>query len=223
MSDTDTTPVWRQALKDSSHPLYAASWLIFSEKMNPEVAAQRLADQKEQIIPFLYTILDTPELYLDTGLGSGHAPVNAVQLLGRWQVLDAIPRLLEIVSEDTDFDDMITDRSVQALEDMGPAAVDLVLQAAQNAKKPDLRIVYGSILARSGRGDPRVWTYLVKLFERQKDEWDIRFAAEHLLHNDAEAGIAYLQERLRRGKYSRPLREALEKYIEDARKGEFSK
>jgi hypothetical protein len=29
MSDTETTPIWRQALKDTNHPLYAAAWLLF--------------------------------------------------------------------------------------------------------------------------------------------------------------------------------------------------
>jgi hypothetical protein len=221
MSDTETTPIWRQALKDTNHPLYAAAWLLFSVKMNPDAAAQRLADQKEQVISFLYTILDTPELYLESALGSGLAPVNAVQLLGRWQVLDAIPRLLKNVSDESDFEDMVTDRSIQALEDMGPGAVDAVLEAAQNIKKNDVRITFGSILADIGKGDPRVWSYLVKLFERQKQEWDIRFVAEHLLTNDPQAGIAYLEERLRRSRYGKELREVLEKYLDDARKGQF--
>jgi hypothetical protein len=107
MSDTsETTPVWRQALNDSNHPLYSAAWTIFSSDMNLDAADKRLADHKDRIIPFLMDILDTPALLDDTALGSGYAPINAVSLLGRWKVIEAVPRLLTIV-EKQDFEDLI--------------------------------------------------------------------------------------------------------------------
>src|SRR5512138_1260291 len=120
---SETLPTWRQALNDSNHPLHAAAWTIFSPEMKVTSADKRLADSKEQVIPFLLEILDTPDLYLETALGSGEAPINAVELLGHWKVLDAAPRLLKIM-EEQDFETSIHDRALVALENMGPAVID---------------------------------------------------------------------------------------------------
>ncbi len=221
MSDTDTTPLWRQALKDSSHPLYAAAWFLFTEKMNLELAAQRLADQKEQVIPFLNKILDSPDLYLSTSLGSGVAPGNALVLLGRWQVLEAVPRMLDLIDKHRQ-GEIAHDASVMALREMGPGALEPVLAAAQQTTNRVQQIAFGAILARIGQGDLRVWAYLVNLFEHQKADPALRMVAQQLLVTDPESGITYLHERLQHGKYSRSLRETLEQYFDMARKGEFS-
>ncbi len=221
MSETETAPLWRQALQDSNHPLYTAAWSIFTEKMNLDLAAQRLADQKEQVIPFLNTILDTPELYLPTSLGSGVAPGNALVLLGRWQVLEAVPRMLALIDKYHQ-GEIAHDASVMALREMGPGALEPVLAAAQQTANRVQQITFGAILARIGKGDRRVWAYLVNLFEHQKADPALRMVAQQLLMTDPESGITYLQERLRRGKYNRSLRENVEQYFEMARKGEFS-
>jgi hypothetical protein len=220
MSDTnETLPVWRQALNDSNHPLYSAAWTIFSAEMNLDAADKRLADHKERIIPFLMDILDTPELHNETALGSGHAPINAVELLGRWKVMEAVPRLLTIVEED--WETMIHDRAVVALGNMGPEVIDPVLQAAGQTTDEGRRRTFASILGHAGKGDPRAYEYVKTVFGQQKDELDIEFLAEDLLVCNTEAGIALLEDRLKHRKYSRKLRKRLEKYIDDARKGVF--
>jgi hypothetical protein len=221
MSDTsETTPVWRQALNDSNHPLYSAAWTIFSPDMNLDAADKRLADHKERVIPFLMDILDAPELLDDTALGGGYAPINAVSLLGRWQVVEAVPRLLAIV-EKQDFEDMIWDRATSALESMGPEVIDPVLEAAAQTTDPDLRRTFASVLSKAGKGDPRAYEYIKAEFAQQKDELDIEFLAEDLLACNAEAGIALLEERLKQARFSKKLRKKLEKYIDNARKGDF--
>ncbi len=217
---SDILSLSRQALKDSEHPLYLAAWLIFNEKMNVKAADQMLAPRKEQVIPFLLDILNTEELYLEASLGSGYAPVHAVELLGRWQVMDALPKLLEIFEEE-DRDSRVWDRSIQALEDFGPAITDSLLQAARQTKDQDLQITYTGILGTVGKGNPQVFEYIKGLFERQKDEWDVRYMAENLLNCDTEQAIALLEEKIRQRKYNKHLREVLESYIEQARKGEL--
>ncbi len=221
MSDTESTALWRQALKDSSHPLYTAAWFVFTEKMNLDLAAQRLADQKEQVIPLLNTILDSPELYLPTSLGSGIAPGNALMLLGRWQVLDAVPRMLDLIDRYAQ-GEIAHDASVMALREMGPGALEPVLAVAQHTDNRVQQIAFGAILARIGQGDLRVWAYLVNLFEHQKADPALRMVAQQLLITDPESGISYLQERLRHGKYSKSLRETFEQYFDMARNGELS-
>jgi hypothetical protein len=216
----DALPVWRQALNDSNHPLYSAAWTVFSAKMNLDAADKRLADHKEQVIPFLMDILDTPELSDDTALGSGYAPVNAVELLGRWQVMEAVPRLLTIVEEE-DWETLIHDRALVALEDMGPQVIDTILQAAGQTTDKELHRTFAGILSQAGKGDPRAFEYIASVFEQQKDEIDIAFGAENLLACNAEAGIALLEDRLKHRKYGKDLRKRLEKYIDDARKGNF--
>jgi hypothetical protein len=213
-------PVWRQALNDSSHPLYAAAWTIFGAEMNLDAADKRLADHKEQVIPFLMDILDTPELYDETALGSGDAPINAVQLLGRWQVMQAVPRLLKIMEEE-DWETVVHDRAIVALEDMGPQVIDTILQAAGQTTDEDRHRTFASILSHAGKGDPRAFEYVKTVFDQQKDETDIAFVAEDLLVCDSEAGIALLEDRLKHRKYGKNLRKRLEKYLDDARKGVF--
>jgi HEAT repeat protein len=221
MSDTnETSPVWRQALNDSNHPLYSAAWTIFSPDMNLDAADKRLADHKERVIPFLIDILDTPQLSEETALGGGHAPINAVSLLGRWKVVEAVPRLLAIV-EEQDFEDLIWDRATTALEAMGPEAIDPVLQAAAQTTDTELRTTFASVLSQAGKGDPRAFEYIKAEFAQQKDELDIEVLAEDLLMCNAEAGSALLEEQLKQAKFSKKLRKKLRRTIDDARKGDF--
>ncbi len=221
MSDTnETSPVWRQALNDSSHPLYSAAWTIFSPDMNVDVADKRLVDHKERVIPFLMDILDAPELLDETALGSGHAPINAVSLLGRWKVIEAVPRLLTIV-EKQDFEDLVWDRATTALEAMGPEVIDPVLHAAAQTTDMELHRTFASVLSQAGKGDPRVFEYIKTLFSQQKDEVDIELLAEDLLACNAEAGSALLEEQLKQARFSKKLRKKLRRTIDDARKGDF--
>jgi hypothetical protein len=214
---SETLALCRQALHDSNHPLYSAAWLIFGEKMKVSVADQMLADRKEQVIPFLLDVVDTEELHQDNSLGSGWAPIHAVDLLGHWQVVEAVPRLLAIL-KDTDWETLIHDRAIVALEAMGPAVTDTLLSAAEQTTDKELRRTYASILSTVGKGDPRAFEYVKAVFDRQKDELDVQFAAEMLLACDTSAGIAVLEDRLRERRYSKRLRNILEKYIQDARK-----
>jgi hypothetical protein len=219
---TDTAPTYRQALKDSQHPLYKAAWIIFGEKMNLKFAAKELEAQKEQVIPFLMEIANTSELESESSLGSGHAPPNALRLLGRWRVVEALPRLLHILEHD-DWDTNIHEAAVTALEKMGPAALEPVLAIAEKATESADRITLASILSFAGKGDPRAYAFIKTLFDEQKTDWDIRFVSESLLACDRDAAIALLEERIRRGKYNKALRKILEGYIADARSGEFDR
>ena len=116
----DPVAVWREALKDGQHPRHQAAWLLFSQTMQPTSAARLLATQKETVIPWLFEILDTERLYELGSLGDGVAPIHAVELLGAWQVREAVPRLLKLL-EDEDWEAIVHDRAIIALQAMGDA------------------------------------------------------------------------------------------------------
>src|SRR5258708_14729983 len=219
---TETFPSYRQGLKDSQHPLYKAAWIIFGEKMDLKFAAKELEAQKGQVVPFLMELANTPELERESSLGSGHAPPNALRLLGRWQVVEALPRLLHILQNE-DWDTNIHEAAVTALEKMGPVALDPVLAIAEKAEDQADRVTMASILSFAGKGDSRAYAFIKTLFDEQKTDWDIRFVAESLLACDRDAAIVLLEERIRRGKYGKALRKTLEGYIADARAGEFER
>src|SRR5262245_57588802 len=76
-SMSEEVPVWRQAIKDESHPLHRAAWILFGKNFNADYAAQALEAQKDDVIGFCTMLLDSRELYPSSALGGGNAPVNA--------------------------------------------------------------------------------------------------------------------------------------------------
>jgi hypothetical protein len=216
---TEVTPIWRQALKDEQHPLHRAAWILFSENPNPQYTDHVLADQKEQVIEFIYQILDTDELYLESSLGSGNAPINGVKLLGKWQVVDAIPHLLKVIEEDDD-EATVNGAAYDALREMGSAIYEPIMEFDERTEHKHEDSIAG-IVADACKGDPRVFDYVRTLFEKKKNEWEIAYHAENLLVCDPEQAIPILEERLSQRKYSKDLKKRLEKYIADAKAGIF--
>lgn len=216
---TDETPIWRQAIKDEQHPLHRAAWILFSEKPNPQYVDRVLADQKGQVVEFIYQILDTEELYWEESLGGGNAPINGVELLGRWQIVEAIPRLLQIL-EDNDLDEVVNGAAFHALREMGSAVYEPLLEFDQRTQFEHQNNVTG-ILADACKDDPRAYDYIRVVFEKKKEEWDIAYLAENLLVCDPQQAIPFLEERLRRHKYSKDLNKRLENYIRAAKNKNF--
>ncbi|MBI5668011.1 MAG: hypothetical protein HZC41_08365 [Chloroflexi bacterium] len=215
---SEEMPIWRQAIHDSQHPLHRAAWLLFSEHFNVDYAAQVLESQKDTVLDFIYLILDTDDLYQVESLGSGFAPINAVHLLGKWQVVEAIPRLLQIVAQE-DWEAVVTGQACRALEDMGAAAIEPLLEFA--AASPNQRVTVASILGAAGKGDARAYAFIKAVFEEQTNDMDIEYVAEHLLTCDSQQAIPYLEDGLRQGKIKKSVRRRLESYIQQARDGQF--
>ena len=218
MNEQDPVAVWREALKDSSHPRHRVAWLLFPDRVNIKAAAKQLADQKEEVIGYLYEILDTDALYNMESLGRGNAPINAVELLGEWQITEAVPRLLRIL-EEKDWGTKIHDRTVAALGKMGPQSLDTLLAYMEDGDPDVIESLIGTV-SDIAEGDPRVFEMVkarLDQAEEEKDEWDIRYMAENLLVIDAEKAIALLEERIKARRYHKRLREILREYIANAR------
>lgn len=217
MSEQDPVAIWREALKDSSHPRHRAAWLLFPDRVNIKAAAKQLADQKEAVVGYLYEILDTEALYNIDSLGRGNAPINAVELLGEWQVTEAVPRLLRILEEN--WNTMVHNRAIIALRKMGPQILETLL-AYMDTADPDVAEALIGLLSDAGKGDPHVFEMVKARLDKAEEagnEWDIHYMAENLLAIDAEKAIALLEERIKARRYNKRLREILQGYITSTR------
>ena len=217
---TDETPIWRQAIHDQEHPLHKAAWAFFSESFGVKYADRVLLDQRDEVIEFAFTILDTPELYDESALGSGHAPIHAIELLGHWKVTEALPRLFKILEEE-EWETVVHDKAILALEEIGESIVEDVMAFGDRMADEDQKRTASSILSKIGRGNQRAYNWMLDVFNRQTDEYDILFMAENLLYCDRESAIPLLEERIRNRIYSKAVRARLQKYIDDFRSGEW--
>lgn len=210
-------PVWRAALNDSSHAMHSIAWDVFQERFNAERVAQKHAERRDEILPFLYTILDTDALYTEGSLGGGFAPINAVSLLGVWQVIEAIPRLLAYLDEEDD-DAIVKDRAAFALQQMPPEAIEPLLAYGQQDEARAMDAMF--ILTHVGKGDDRCFAFICSVFERMKQEFDIITVAECLAINNLEQAEAYLQERSKKGRFRR-YQSDFAKIIEEVKRGDW--
>lgn len=223
---TDEAPTWKQAAKDPDHPLHEATWTLFREKMNVKRAAERLEPHKEAVIPYLLEIVRNEKLQLETAPGEGYAPINAVDLLGEWRVTEGVPALLAIIEDDDHHEDItiMWDRALYAMERMGEAPIEPLLDAVE--RRPDMKITFVGLLSSLGVKDERITNLLTSTLDSlhpSRDEFDYPHMAESLLTYDKEVGIAYFEEGLRKGRYSRADRKFIQDYIDDAREGHFDK
>ncbi|NWF69837.1 MAG: hypothetical protein HXY40_12200 [Chloroflexi bacterium] len=224
MSD-EQQPIWQQALKDSSHPLHQATWLIFAEKMSVKGAAKLLAGQREQVIQYCMQILEADELLDSSAFGKGMAPVHAVDLLGKWRVEAAVPKLLQIVEREEaeeSWDTYIYSSAIRALERMPPSSLETFWNLRGEAAKYG-HITLASILARVGKGEAKVYEWLLEIFEKQRDEMDIEIFGGYLLENNREIAIPYLENWMQSHSklMTKRLRKILPEMLEDARSGKF--
>lgn len=210
-------PVWRAALNDSSHPMYSIAWDVFQERFNAERVAQKHAERRDEILPFLYAILDTDALYTEGSLGGGFAPINAVRLLGMWQVIEAIPRLLAYLDEEDD-DAIVKDRAAFALQQMPSEAIEPLLAYGQQDEARAMDAMF--ILTHVGKGDDRCFAFICSVFERMKQEFDIITVAECLAINNVEKAEAYLQERSKKGRFRR-YQSDFAKIIAEVKRGDW--
>ena len=218
MSD-ERINIWREAIKDPDHPRHKAAWVLFTESKRPEGIGRLLEGQKDTVIPWLYEILDIDDLYDASSFGNGWPPINAVRLLGQWQVTEALPRLLKIIAED-DEEAKFSSAAAVAISNMPPAITDELLAYARE-QKGELRTTIAGILADVAKDDARAYEWIKTVFLEQKNEWQIIYMAENLLVVDPAQATVFLEGWLKKTHVSKDARQRLEKYIADARSSNF--
>jgi hypothetical protein len=204
----DAVAIWREALKDEAHPRYRTAWFLFTQTGTPEGAARALQEQSVEIIPWLLEVLETEALYAPTSLGAGKAPAKAVAMLGVWQVTDAIPALLQIIERYTWEDDAF-DAAIGALQVMGPAALEPVLELAQRVDE-DRRVDLAIVAARTGKGDERAFEMVREAFEKTSDDSLKSLIASNLYAVDEARAAEYLQRYMSKNKLGPMTRSTIE-------------
>jgi len=220
MSATER-PIWREAMKDKSHPLHQATWTIFREKMSLKTVDRVLSDQKETVIPFLFAILEDENLEYEGSLGNGFAPVHAIEILGHWQVPEAVPVLFRIL-EEIYWDTLLHDKAILALEKY-PCDIRDDLIAFSKAGDHDRRITMTSILWKTCPGDDTAFNFMVDVLTEidSSSRHQISFVGEMMLHSDTERAIPILEKHLKRIR-DKNERERLASFLETARAGKWN-
>lgn len=200
--------IWRIALNDSTHPLNKAAWEIFRPKDISKKAADRLKPQQEDIVPFIYAILDEKSLEEETALGSGYAPSNAARLLGFWQIIDALPRLLSYYTDEYDMTEL-QDSAGFAIEKMPPEAIPTVIEFAK--ENPNRIVTAAIFVGQIGKNEERAFEFIKEAFEKNHtDEYDIITLAEMLATCDVDKAEVYLREQTRSGRFKKYHQDFLE-------------
>lgn len=212
---SEELPIWRQAIKEDQHPLHRAAWMLFSKDFDASRVGAALEAQKDDVVGFCTLLLDSPELYPESALGSGNAPVNAVQLLCLWQVEAALPRLLQIL-DDGDWETIVYGTTADAIAGFGTKIVEPLLEMATHKSDDQEQVAIAGTLADAAPGDPRAVAFIRKLFDSRKQDFEISYMAENILAGDPEGGAKWLQNRLNTRKYSKEVRNRIERYIADA-------
>ncbi|MCA9906558.1 MAG: hypothetical protein KC547_22040, partial [Anaerolineae bacterium] len=211
--------VWREAIKDENHPRHKAAWVLFSESKRPDGIARLLEAQKDEIIPWLYEILDTEELYHVNSFGRGWASINAIGLLGQWQVTEALPQLLKIITMENN-QQIIANAAATAIRNMPPSITDELMAYAQ-AQAGDSRTKLAGLLADVAKDDARAYEWIKTVFLEQKEEMPILYMAENLLVVYPAQATTFLRNWLKKSPLSKEARKRLEKYIADASSSNF--
>ncbi len=215
MNDNPTA-VWRAAMNDENHPLNRAVWLLFTADTDPDYAAYTLINQKDALLPYLYQIIDTQDLYDEASFGGGHAPIHAVELLGRWQVVEAAPRLFAIL-EDAPWDSEVYKQAVYSLAIIGPQILDQVLDHAEQAKDIAMESAMAVVLGGMGQGNERAYAWVKACIDAAPTEQNLQLMSLILLQIDPRRAIPFLEKLLKQRKYSAEFREELQEQIEEAR------
>ncbi|NDJ85956.1 MAG: hypothetical protein GYB66_08730 [Chloroflexi bacterium] len=204
--------LWRQALRNREHDLYVAAWTVFMENMSVEVADKRLAEQKEVVIPFLLEIIDDTYLFEKEAPGDGQAPLNAVRLLGEWQVRDALPKLLSILEVTASYNPIYRPL-IQSIGKMGPDVLDDVLTWVE--EQPDLRSEAADIFVATKTTDPRAFDAVASWLE--PEEYDLNHIGQVLIDLDAGRAVDMLRQFSQDKNFSKEDRSTLRDLLKRAR------
>lgn len=217
---SEIVAVWRQALKDEQHPLNRAAWMLFSKNFNLKYAQEVLLPQQDEVVAFCNDILDDRSLYPTEAVGSGNAPVHAVELLSAWKIEAAMPRLLKILEEE-EWDTIIYGTAADSIAAYGAAVVEPLLEMATRKTDDQQQVAIAGTLADAAPGDPRTVEFVKKIYDSRKEDFEIAYMAENVLVVDPEGGPGWLREKMRTHKYSKDTRKRIERAIADKLAGKF--
>ena len=123
----------------------------------------------------LLEILRDDALAQATSPGAGYAPIHAVDLLADAKAAEAARPMLDVLAT-TDWDDILHDRILQRLPDLGAPALEPALSLIASTEDVELRHDVCSVVASLGVRDERVFDALSSFFAEAPMSGAIAFA-----------------------------------------------
>ena len=112
-------------------------------------------------------------------VGEGYAPIHAARLLGQSQSLKAVEPLL-IAIHRCDVMEILYSEAIHALENLGPIALESVLESIRYSTHADFRAAISGALGKIGKGDERAYQELEKFYQETSWQDDRELAASAL-------------------------------------------
>jgi hypothetical protein len=136
------------------------------EKLPPELR-ERILALGEAMVPRLVEILADEDLGLEDAPGDGWPPIHAVDLLADLRAVDAAAPMLRVLAR-TSWDEIVHDRLVMRLPELGAAVLEPALAELGRSTDPDLHGSFCAVLAKLGVRDERIYAELCALFEEDE-------------------------------------------------------
>lgn len=122
------------------------------EHLSPAARKAVLAEG-DAALPVLCALLGDDTLHAPDAPGQGYVPLHAVELLGEIGAASAVPALLDALATADPLDYIWTD-VINAVERIGPGALDAVLERLAVTPAAMVRSGLCEILGKVGRGSP---------------------------------------------------------------------
>jgi HEAT repeat protein len=206
----EKSPRWRMALADNTNPLYKAAWIVFTERVSPERAFAHVKDDKDTVVPFLNEILEDDSLFDNDSPGKGTAPANAARLLGEYQVREALPKLLELLADSTNF--RLRNACNAAIAKLGPDVIDEVIEWANvdGTRRPKAAELLEDVGVGSEKAFQTILTWI------SPEITGLEYYARYLTRINPEAGIEELQKLSKDSRFNGDVRRRFKDRIKEA-------
>ncbi|MBI5931385.1 MAG: HEAT repeat domain-containing protein [Chloroflexi bacterium] len=208
MAETSTR--WREALADNNHPLYKAAWLVFTDRISTELAFGHLKDAQEAVVPFLNELLADDGLFDNDSPGKGVAPANAVRLLGEYQAREALPKILELYADTTNYP--MRSACVYAVGKFGSDVLDQIIEWAgdDGARRPKA----AELMVEIGEGNEKAFNTLLGWIH--PDVSGLEYYARYLTKINPEAAITTLEKLSKDPQFNGDVRRRFKDRIKEA-------
>ena len=138
------------------------------QALAPDLMEQFRA-QRETVVPALRRLLYDEALYDTEGPGRGWVPIHAVRLLGELRAEEAVDDLMDVLAESRQ-EELIRQTTLEALEQIGPAALPAALDFLRWSRRTGLQGEVAGLIGLLGKEDERAYPALRTFYEQTN--WD---------------------------------------------------
>lgn len=138
------------------------------QALTPDLMEQFRA-QHETVVPALRRLLYDGALYDTEGPGGGWVPIHAVHLLGELGAEEAVDDLMDVLA-DSQPEEIIRQTTLEALEQIGPAALPAALEFLHWSWRTGLQGEVAGLIGLLGQEDEQAYPALRTFYEQT--DWD---------------------------------------------------